>query len=158
MRGGKGLAIGGSIAFIAVMLLVSYSVETGFNPYPEATTITGKSTCSSGAEGCPGFKIDGANLSVNIYQDITSQELTLKITPRGSVPVASVSLFLDNISLGVVEGPFVPGVATSVSAGVPTTIVLEPGSTHEVVVEGVYVDPAGAVTGTYWESVSVVAD
>ena len=156
MRHSKELAIGGSVAFIIALLIISYYSEVGFNPYPQTTTFTATPTCASGAS-CPGFAIDGAGLSVNLYQDLTSQVLTVTITPLGGVALGRVAIFLDNVSLGVVEGPFSPGSASNVSAGVPTTITLTPGTTYHVVVEGFYLDPAGELTGTYWGSTSVRA-
>jgi hypothetical protein len=143
--------------FVVAFLAVSYAAESGFNPYPQTTTVSSSSTCASVGGGCPGFEIDGVSLSVHTYQDITSQELTLTITPRGNGPMARVSIFLDNVSLGVVEGPFAQGATSIVSAAVPTTIVVNPDSAHKVVVEGTYTDSAGSITATYWVSVDVVA-
>jgi hypothetical protein len=156
LRYGKQIVIGACIAFIAGFLVVSYSVESGFNPYPQTTTVSSTVTCASVGGGCPGFEIDGASLSVNNYQDITSQELTLMITPRGSGPMDSVGIILDGVPLGLVRGPFEPGVQSTVSAAVPTTLTLSPGTTHQVVVEGTYIGASG-VNATYWDSVSVTA-
>lgn len=157
MRHSRGLAIGGSIAIIVAALMVSYSAEAGFNPYPQTTTFTSATTCVSGA-GCPGFAIDSTNLwAVNQYQDITSQGLTIQFTPLGGVALGSVAVFLDNVSLGVTEGPFAPGAAATVSVGVPTTITITAGTLHHVVVEGFYLGSTGSVTGSQRESVAVVA-
>jgi hypothetical protein len=89
--------------------------------------------------------------------DIISQQVSLSVTAKGNGSMAEVAMYLDNISLGVVDGPFVPGVAREVALAVPTTIVVQPGSTYSVVVEGVYANSSGLRSIDYWQSVSVVA-
>lgn len=71
--------------------------------------------------------------------------------------MASIAVYVDNVSLGTVEGPFAPNSPKSVALAVPTTIDVFPGTTYSVVVEGVFAASSSAPSTDYWQSVSVVA-
>lgn len=160
MRGSKLLAIVLSVAFIAALGSYSYLAENSFNPYPQTTTFTAATACPSASGTCPGFEITSASLSVRTITeaDVNSQELTLGVTATRNSSMGSIQVFIANVSLGNVSGPFEPGVTKVVGVAVPTTIVLNTGQGYEVVVEGIYVNPAtGGVTGEYWQSVAVTA-
>ena len=154
MRYSKQLAVGASVAFVCVFLFVSYLAESGFNPYPQTTTLSA-TICTAGSGRCPGFEIDSARLSIHYFQDITSQQLVVTITPTGSAPMQSVGVYFDSVPLGVVQGPFEPGATATVNATVPTTFTLVTGSTHQVVLEGIYAGVAGGLSETYWDSTPV---
>jgi hypothetical protein len=160
LRGSKFLAIGLTIAFIAALASYSYLAQSNFNPYPQTTTFTAETTCSALSGTCPGFEITSASLSVTTISeaDVNSQELTLGINATGSTSMARIQVFIANVSLGNVAGPFEPGIPKIVGVAVPTTMILNDGQSYQVVVEGVYANSAtGATTGDYWQSVSVVA-
>ncbi|MDV3277649.1 MAG: hypothetical protein LYZ69_04180 [Nitrososphaerales archaeon] len=147
-----------SVAFIAALASYSYLAQSRFNPNPLTTTFTAATTCSAGSGACPGYEITSASLSVKTITeaDVNSQELTLGIKATGNTSMDRIKVFIANVSLGSVAGPFEPGVAKVVGVAVPTTIVLNPGQRYEVVVEGIYVNAAtGAVSGEYWQSVVV---
>jgi hypothetical protein len=79
------------------------------------------------------------------------------VTSKESSPMARIEVYVDNVSLGAVEGPFASGVPRLVSLGVPTTISVTPGVSYSVVVEGVFSASSGAVSAVYWQSISIVA-
>ncbi|MDV3243680.1 MAG: hypothetical protein LYZ66_00730 [Nitrososphaerales archaeon] len=89
--------------------------------------------------------------------DITSQELTFSITATSSGPMARVDVYIDNVSVGAVQGPFESGVPKQVGLGVPTTITVSVKQSYRVLVGGVYTDSAGKTAAEYWQAFDVVA-
>ena len=97
----------------------------------------------------------GVHVALSVFdtQDVTSQVLTLSIVATGGEAMSELRVLFENVSLGSVPGPFEPGVARSVSFGVPTTISVTLSQSYPVVVEGVY----GQQGGEYWQSIEVFA-
>jgi hypothetical protein len=153
----KVIAIAACLLFIGGLTTYYYVFESGFNPVPQKTTLQTKVICFPQKQTCPEFVLANETLRVFNRTDIISQQVSLSVTASGNRSMAEVALYLDNVSLGVVDGPFDLGVARQIAVGVPTTIVVQPGTSYSVVVEGVYTDSSGARTIDYWQSVTVVA-
>ncbi len=154
MRYSKWIAIAACI----IMVLAAYTAwdyATGaFNPYP-LTTKVGTDPC--GASACGTFGVLSANVTVINSTDITSQFVDLAILPGGSSSMARIQVYLDNVSIGTESGSFPLGKVSSFELGVPTTIVVTPGETYTVEVQGVYQTPQGQLLGNVWVPVVVVA-
>jgi hypothetical protein len=153
----KFLAITACVLFIGSLTAYYYIAESGFNPNPQQTTLLGHAICSPSAQQCPGFSVNNASLRVLNLTDVISQQISFVATAKATTSMALVKVYLDNVSLGVVEGPFAPGAPKLVSLAVPTTIAVSAGQSYGVVVEGVYTDSSGAVTAEYWQAFDVVA-
>ena len=153
----KYLAIAASLIFIAATAFGWYAGTRGFNPYPAATTISHASTCTVSVGTCPGFRIASLNLTVKTAGDITSQQLILTVVATSGGQMSYVKVFLGNVPIGSVDGPFTTS-PRAVALGVPTTIAIVGGASYKVTIEGVYVDPAsGLVIGDYVQNLDVTA-
>jgi len=153
----KWVAIAACIIFIGTLTTYYYVVESGFNPVPQQSSLQGASICYPAKQACIGFMISNAALVLYNRTDITSQQISFTLTNMETGPMARISVYVDNVSLGVVQGPFASGAPKPVAVGVPTTITVNPGSSYSVVVEGILTDSAGVATSEYWQSISVVA-
>lgn len=153
----KFVAITACVLFIGILTTYYYAVESGFNPVPQQTTLAGASICQSSSGACSGFGLGNASLLLFNRTDIVSQEISFDVLPKEAGPMAQLYVYIDNISLGEVKGPFASGTPKLVSLGVPTTINVTPGVSYEVVVEGVFAGSSGAGSTDYWQSFSVVA-
>lgn len=119
--------------------------------------LSGAAICPADKQDCPGFSLGNMTLRSLNRTDIDSQQVAFAVTSKEASPMARIEVFIDNVSLGTVEGPFAPGVPRLVSLGVPTTIIVTPGVSYGVVVEGIFSDSSGAATAEYWQSITVVA-
>ena len=149
----KFLAIAACLVFIGAFSGYYYLAESGFNPNPQRTTLAGAPVCVPEKQSCPGFTLGNVTLRVLNRTDIDSQQMSFVLIPGGPGPMSRVSVYIDNISLGAVDGPFAPGVPKLVALGVPTTINVTPGASYGIVVQGTFAESAT----DYWQSVSVVA-
>lgn len=145
------------MVFIGSLTTYYYIVESGFNPFPQPTSLQGASICYPARQPCPGFSLGNANLRSLNRTDINSQQLSLTVTSEDAGQMARIDVYMDNVSLGEVEGPFEQGTPRLVALGVPTTITVTPGMSYEVVVEGTYPASSSAPQLEYWQSISVVA-
>jgi hypothetical protein len=153
----KFLTIAACVVFIGSLTVYYYIVESGFNPVPQQTTLRGATICLPDRQACPGFSISNATLRLLNRTDITSQQVSFLVTSKEAGPMTRIDVYIDNVSLGEVEGPFASGIPKLVALGVPTTVLVKPGSGYTVVVEGVFADSSGALSAEYWQSISVVA-
>jgi hypothetical protein len=153
----KWLAIGMCIAFVLGVYIFLDRTINEFNPSPTTTTISiGTESCST-VSSCSRFTIDSAKLTINETEDIVSQILTVEVTPAGDVSMAKMQVFLDNISLGSVEGPFAVNELASGYFPIPTTITVTQGNAYTVLIEGTFAGPAAQHVGDYIQQVSVTA-
>lgn len=153
----KFVAIAACLIFIGSLTTYYYVAESGFNPVPQQTTLSGAAICPADKQDCPGFSLGSMTLRSLNRTDIDSQQVAFAVTPKEASPMARIEVFIDNVSLGAVEGPFAPRVPRLVSLGVPTTISVTPGVIYSVVVEGIFNDSSGAAFAEYWQSTAVVA-
>ena len=137
MQYSKWVAIGICIALV----LGSYEAwnysTSAFNPNPSASSLA-VSQCSM--LQCGRFGILSANLTVinSTEADVLSQYIGLEVLPSGAAPLTELHVYLDNISIGTEPGPFALGKAYEFELGVPTSIVINPGTRYALEVEGVY--------------------
>ena len=143
--------------FIGTLTTYYYVAESGFNPYPQQSSLSGESMCFPDRQSCSAFALDNVTLREFNRTDISSQQISFTVTPEETASMARIEVYIDNISMGTVEGPFPPGTPKPVALGVPTTIDVTPGVTYSVVVEGIFNSSSGGSSSGYWESISVVA-
>jgi hypothetical protein len=153
----KFVAIAACVLFIGALTTYYYIVESGFNPVPQQATLAGANICPSENGTCPGFGLGNASLRLFNLTDIVSQQISFVVVPKEAGSMARLYVYIDNISLGEVKGPFASGTPKLVALGVPTTITVTPGVSYEVVVEGVFSGSLGTASTEYWQSFSVVA-
>ncbi len=134
-----------------------YVAESGFNPNPQATDLAGLKTCSASLGACPGFSLSAVGLRVTYFTDATSQVLTFAVLATTPNPISQLEVYIDNVSLGVVQGPFNLGTPKLVGLGVPTTITVVVGQTYTVLVGGSYMVTGGSAQSEYWQTIGVVA-
>ena len=151
------MAITACVLFIGTLTTYYYVVESGFNPVPQQATLAGANICQSSSGTCQGFSLGNASLLLFNRTDIVSQQISFTVLPKEAGPMAQLYVYIDNISLGEVKGPFASGTPKLVALGVPTTITVTPGVSYEVVVEGVFAGSLGTSSTEYWQSFSVVA-
>jgi len=132
-------------------------VASGFNPNPQQSTLSGANLCYPDRQVCQGFALGNVTLREFNRTDISSQQVSFTVTAEGQAPMARIYVYVDNVSMGAVEGPFASGVPRLVALGVPTTIDVTPGVNYSVIVEGVFGGSSGTASADYWQSVSVVA-
>ena len=153
----KFIAIAACLIFIFTLTGYYYAVESGFNPNPQQSALTGANICFPDKQVCQGFVLGNVTLREFNRTDISTQQVLFTVTPEEQAPMARIYVYVDNVSMGTVEGPFASGVPRSVALGVPTTIDVTPGVSYSVVVEGVFGGSSGTSSADYWQSVSVVA-
>jgi len=153
--GSKWIAIALCVVFVLGAYVVWNRAIAGFNPNPATTSIVESTTSCAPSGACSGFRITSANLTVHTSEDIVSQILSLQFSTSGNVAMSDVHVFIDNISVGTVDGPFAPGVSRPVSLGISTTITITPGESYKVLVEG---DFGKQQVVEYFQSIDVVAE
>jgi hypothetical protein len=153
----KWLAIGLCIAFVLGVYIFLDRTINEFNPSPTATSISAGTESCSTLSSCSRFTIDSAKLTINETEDVVSQFLTIEVTPAGDVSMAKMQVFLDNISLGTVEGPFVVNKPAFGYFPVPTTITVTQGSTYTILIEGTFAGPVGQPVSDYLQQTTVEA-
>lgn len=153
----KWLTIAACVLFIGSLTAYYYVVESGFNPVPQQTSLQGATICLPDKQSCPGFSLGNASLRLFNRTDIISQQVSFSVTSKELGPMARIDVYVDNVSLGEVAGPFASDAPKQVALGVPTTITVNPGSNYTVVVEGIFTDATGAPSAEYWQSISVSA-
>ena len=99
-----------------------------------------QATCSQSDTACPHFSIVSASLRT---QNTTDQlgianpaYLSLEFNVSGATSLTSVRLYVGNISAGVVQGPFGPGMNRIVNLTLPATVVVTPGKQYLLSVQG----------------------
>ncbi len=132
-------------------------MESGFNPNPQQSALSGANICFPDRQVCQGFVLGNLTLREFNRTDISSQQVSFTVTAAEQAPLARIYVYVDNISMGTVGGPFASGVPRLVALGVPTTIDVTPGVSYTVIVEGVLGGSSGTAPADYWQSVSVVA-
>ena len=153
----KFIAIAACLIFIGTLTGYYYTVESGFNPNPQQSTITGANICYPDRQPCLGFVLGNVTLREFNRTDISSQQVSFTVTAEEQSPMERIQVYVDNVSMGTVEGPFASNAPRPVALGVPTTIDVTPGVSYSVLVEGIYGGPSGSASVDYWQSVSVVA-
>lgn len=107
-----------------------------------APLITTQTSCNPTETSCLTFSITSASLHTVNYTDelgiVNYATLVLGLNASGGSPVASIKLFIGNMSAGVVQGPFQPGVNRVVNLTLPATVTISPGKTYLLSVEGFY--------------------
>lgn len=158
MRAKQAVAIIVCVAIVAAAYAVWNRTTSSFNPSPTTFALDTGSSCSPAAVPCPAFRILSANLSVKTQADITSQELTLKISALGPSPIGRLGVFFSNFALGNLSKTLPQGQTSIEGWAIPTTITVDEGKTYSVSVEAAYLDPTtGQVAASYWQTVQVVA-
>lgn len=113
--------------------------------------------CDLSRQFCPGFALGNVIVREFNRTDISTQQLSFTLTPEEAAPMSMIHVYIDNVSIGTVQGPFASGIPRSLSLGVPTTIDVTPGVTYTVIVEGVFSGGSGVAPSDYWQSINVVA-
>ena len=158
MRAIQAGAVGGSVLIVLTAYLVWSSATGSFNPNPSSTTIDTSGSCIPSSPPCPAFAIESANLTLRTFQDVTSQELTLRVQALGPSDISRMLAFFSQRSVGSTGGEILPSRRANVSWAIPTTLNVTEGKSYLVYVEAQYLDPSGGgVVATYWSSVLVVA-
>lgn len=153
MQASKAATIIACVVFVLAVGLYYEHVASVTNPNPVTTHLTTDTPKCSPSATCNGFSIASANLTLVVSQDITSQELTLAIVPSGNLTVSKLQVYFQDVFVGNVSGPLVPGHSKTVGVAIPTTIEVVRGQFYEVFVEALYINPSdGSVAGDYWQS------
>jgi hypothetical protein len=150
------------VAICALLVLAAYvawyEATASFDATPSTPFLNTSSSCSGLVPPCPAFAIDSANLTIKELEDITSQELTLRVTALGPTAVDVVSVYFSGVPLGNLSKALQPDESTTGGWAIPTTLIVSQGQTYTVMVEGLSLDPmTGRVSAEYWSSVQVVA-
>lgn len=157
MQTAKWVAIGLCIGFVLGVYVLLNRTVGQFNPNPTTTSVSMETGSCESLSGCSRFTIDSANLTVIVADGVESQFLNMKLTAAGEVPMAKIQVFVDNVSVGVVNGPFAAERPALASLAIPTTITVTQGNTYVILVEGTFVGPAGQTTSNYTQEAVVVA-
>lgn len=99
-----------------------------------------KASCSSSDPTCPHFSIISASVGVENTSDLlgvaSPAYLSLVFNVSGATPLASIRLFIGNVSAGAVSGPFGLGLNQIVNLTLPSTVIVYPGRSYPLSVEG----------------------
>ena len=123
---------------IGVAVVLNYEANSVGNQIQSLPTV--QANCSQGDPSCPRFYLVSASLRT---QNTTDQlgianpaYLTLEFNVSGTAALASVHLYVGNVSAGVVQGPFGPGMNRVVNLTLSAAVVVSPGKTYLVSVQG----------------------
>ena len=127
---------------LAFVLVLNYEAAGVGN---QATTLlTSETTCADTAAACEHLTIASATLNVVNYTDelgtVTYSNLSVRFTPSGPSAVESVDFYLGNASSTTkvysLQGPLEPGVSRALAVTLPSSVVVVPGKTYVVTIEG----------------------
>ncbi len=144
-------------AFVAGFAIVLNYEAAGIGVGGQTVTTLQTSSCSISDSSCMRISITSAYLHAVNYTDelgiVNYATLKLGLNASGPSSLAGVKLFVGNLSAGVVQGPFEPGVNRVVNLTLPATVTISPGKTYLVSVEGLYNNGSESV----WASTEVTA-
>lgn len=122
---------------VGVAVVLNYEATSVGNQVKSLPTL--QATCSQSDTACPHFSIVSATLRT---QNTTDQlgianpaYLSLEFNVSGAA-LASVHLYVGNVSAGVVQGPFVSGMNRIVNLTLSAAVVVSPGRSYLVSVQG----------------------
>ncbi|MDG7008506.1 MAG: hypothetical protein JRN06_09745 [Nitrososphaerota archaeon] len=123
---------------IGVAVVLNYEAASVGNQIRSLPTL--QATCSPNDSSCPHFSIVSTSLRT---QNTTDQLgianpafLTLELNVSGNAALSSVHLYVGNVSAGVVQGPFGPGMNRIVNFTLSAAAVVSPGRTYLLSVQG----------------------
>jgi hypothetical protein len=123
---------------IGVAVVLNYEATTVGNQVKSLPTL--QATCSQTDASCPHFSIVSASLRT---QNTTDQlgianpaYLSMEFNVSGAAALTSVHLYVGNVSAGTVKGPFGPGVSRIVNLTLSATVVVSPGKSYLLSVQG----------------------
>ncbi len=145
------------VAIVFAAYLAWYEATSSFNPNPGTATLDTSSSCTPSAPPCPAFSIDSANLTVRKLSDITSQQLSIKITAVGPTQLSRVSVYFSGRPIGNITEVVIPGGSATDSWAIPTTMNVTVGDAYTVFVKGTYLASGGGASAEYWDSIQVTA-
>ncbi len=138
--------------------VVWYEATGAFNPNPKTTTLDTTNSCSPSSPPCPVFRVDSANLTVRQVADITSQEITLRLSVPGPSPVGQISVYFSGVPIGNMTKTVPVGQTLTEGWAIPTTFTVTAGSTYTITIGAFYLDPSsGRPVVSYWNSLQAVA-
>ena len=116
------------------------------------TLVTTRGSCTSTGVSCPSFSVSQAVLLTNNYNDTLGPgshiDLSFTLGVLAGSTLSSVSLYLGNVSVGSVQGPYAPGLHQVTDYVLPTTVSATAGATYTLTVEGLFADGSTAWTST----------
>jgi hypothetical protein len=129
-------------AFVLGFALV-LNYEAGLVRNQPQTLSTSNVTCTSpSAAYCHTLTLSNAVILTNNYNDTlgpgSHQYLSFTLDLLGSSPIASLNVFIGNVSAGSIPGPFGPGTDRLPNHLLPTTVSVTSGTTYVLSVEGLY--------------------
>lgn len=140
---------------IGVVVVLNYEATSVGKQIQSLPTL--QETCSQSDPSCPHFSILSASLRTENISDqlgiANPAYLSMEFNVSGGAALASVQLYVGNVSAGLVQGPFGPGVNRIVNLTLSAAVVVSPGQTVLLSAQGFnasgeYVIEAQQVTDT----------
>jgi hypothetical protein len=150
--------VGLCTAFVAGFAIVLSYEASNVGSSTGIDTPTTQVSCSPSSTSCESMSIASGSLRTVNYTDelgpVSYANLAFELEASGGSAISSVRLYVGNVSAGTLQGPFEPGVAKLINMTLPATVVVSPGMTYLVRVEGFYGQGADAV----WASADIMAE
>ena len=122
---------------VGVAVVLNYEATSVGNQIQSLPAL--QATCSPTDPSCPHFSIVSASLRTQNTTDqlgiANPSYLSLELNVSGNA-LSSVRLYVGNVSAGVVQGPFGPGMNRVVNFTLSAAAVVSPGRTYLLSVQG----------------------
>jgi hypothetical protein len=123
---------------IGVLMVLNYEAASVENQIQSLPTL--QATCSTSNPSCPHFSIVSASLRTQNTTDqlgiANPSYLSLEFNVSGTATLTRLHLYVDNVSAGIVQGPFGAGMHRVVNFTLSAAVVVSPGRTYLLSVQG----------------------